>query len=303
MDDMQQPRLSVGVISGGAVGTAVAERLAAAGHHIHGIVARGDASRARVAERLPNTAIVSLEEAAQAALVIIAVPDTVLESVIEQVAAITRDGQMVAHTSGAHGCEILQPITDTGALPLALHPVMTFAGNADDATHLMGCAWGVTADSETGNMVAELLVSSMGGVAVHVPEAKRPAYHAAISYAANYVVTLLSDAQRMLDHVLAEDPSEGPPPHTPESATLLRTIVPVAVDKALSQRMHGLTGPVARDDAPAVIRHIEALRALEKDSEAANFTGAYIPMAERTAQMLHSLEVERVLTEIGMRLR
>ena len=48
---------------------------------------------------------------------------------------------------------------------------------------------------------------------------------------------------------------------------------------------------------------IEALRALEKDAEAANFTGAYIPMAERTAQMLHSIEVERVLAEMSMRLR
>lgn len=300
--DIQQPRLSVGVISGGSVGTAVAERLAQAGHHIHGVVARSEASQKRVAERLPNTQIVSLEEAAQAALVIIAVPDTVLPEVIDQVAAVTRDGQMVAHTSGAHGCEILQPITDTGALPMAMHPAMTFSGKAVDAGNLMGCAWGVTADSETGDMVADLLVSSMGGVSVHVPEDKRPAYHAAISYAANYVVTLLSNAQRMLDHVLADDAGEGPPLHNPNSATLLRTIVPVAVEKALDQRMNGLTGPVARDDAPAVMRHIEALQKLEEGT-VADFTGAYIPMAERTAQMLHSLEVERVLAELDMRLR
>ena len=163
---MQKPRLSVGIISGGAVGTAVAERLAAAGHMIHGIVARSDRSQRRVQERLPGTRIVSLEEAAQAALVMIAVPDTQLAEVIRQVAGITRDGQIVAHTSGAHGCEILQPITDTGAVPLALHPVMTFSGLAADNENLQGCAWGITADSETGEMIAELLVSSMEGVPV-----------------------------------------------------------------------------------------------------------------------------------------
>ena len=302
MVDMQKPRLSVGIISGGAVGTAVAERLAAAGHMIHGIVARSDRSQRRVQERLPGTRILSLEEAAQAALVIIAVPDTQLAEVIRQVAGITRDGQIVAHTSGAHGCEILQPITDTGAVPLALHPVMTFSGLAADNENLQGCAWGVTADSETGEVIAELLVSSMEGVPVRVPEENRPAYHAAIAHAANHVVTLLSSAQQMLDAALAE-PGQAIALPTPESATLLRGIVPVAVDRALSQRMSGLTGPVARDDAQAVRRHIDALEELQSASPVANYTGAYISMAERTAQMLHAIEVERMLGELDQRLR
>lgn len=320
---MQQPRLSVGIISAGAVGTAVAEKFLQAGHHVHGVVARSEASRRRAAERIPTVPIVELEEAAQTQLVVLAVPDPQLPAVIEQVARITSDGQMVVHVSGAHGCGILQPVTDTGALPLAMHPVMTFGGTAQDTANLAGCAWGITADSEIGQTVAELLVSSLEGQPVVVPEERRPAYHAAIAYAANYVVTLLSDAQRMLDHVLAPEDGAGaapgavpggahgssagragtPPRHNPDSAKLLDTIVRTAVDKALSQRMEGLTGPVARDDAPAVLRHIEALKELEAGSHGANFTGAYIPMAERTAQLLHSLEVERVLAEFGMGLR
>ncbi|WP_313770401.1 Rossmann-like and DUF2520 domain-containing protein [Corynebacterium anserum] len=309
---MQQPRLSVGIISAGAVGTALAEKFLQAGHVVHGVVAPSDRSRRRAAERIPRVPVVSLEDAAQAALVIIAVPDPQLVEVIDQVAEVTRDGQIVAHTSGAHGCAVLQPVTDTGAIPLALHPVMTFGGSEEDCVNLTGCAWGITSDSEVGQAVAELLVASLDGVAISIPEDKRAAYHAAVAYAANYVVTLLSDAQRMLDYVLAEG-TEGdgkncgssfpPPMNNPHSARLLRTIVPAAVNKAFDQRMCGMTGPVARDDAPAVLRHIDALRELEDNTHGMNFSAAYIPMAERTAQLLHSLEVERVLAEYTRRLR
>lgn len=314
MNDMQQPRLSVGIISAGAVGTALAEKFLQAGHMVHGVVARSEKSRKRVAERIPQVPIISLEEAAQAALVVLAVPDPQLPEVIEQVAQITRDGQIAAHTSGAHGCGILQPITDTGALPLALHPVMTFGGTQQDVRNLTGCAWGVTADSEVGQTVAELLVASLDGVAITIPEAKRPAYHAAIAYAANYVVTLLSDAQAMLDHVLVDDQevqstADGSGGSAldyrfnPDSAKLLETIIPAAVRNALTQRMDGLTGPAARDDAAAVQRHIEALKQLDTSATPTDYSRPYIHMAERTAQLMGSIEVERLLAEYTMGLR
>lgn len=310
---MQQPRLSVGIISAGAVGIALAEKFLQAGHHVHGVVARSEASRRRVAERIPSVPIIELEEAAQTQLVVLAVPDPQLPAVIEQVAEITRDGQMVAHASGAHGCGILQPITDTGALPLAMHPVMTFGGTSQDTANLAGCAWGITADSEIGQTVAELLVSSLEGVAITIPEAKRPAYHAAIAYAANYVVTLLSDAQAMLDHVLVDDQDAQSAADgsgsaldyrfNSDSAKLLETIIPAAVRNALTQRMDGLTGPAARDDAAAVQRHIEALKQLDTSATPTDYSRPYIHMAERTAQLMGSIEVERLLAEYTMGLR
>lgn len=317
MTDIQEPRLSVGIISAGAVGTAVAERLAGAGHLLHGIVARSSRSQQRAVQRLPQVPHISVKEAAQAALVVLAVPDPVLPEVIHEVAATTRDGQIVMHTSGSYGCGIMQPITDTGALPLALHPAMTFSGEAQDADNLIGCAWGVTADSDTGEAAGQLLVSSMAGVAVMVPENHRAAYHAALSYAANYAVTLLSDAQHMLDYALnpcvpstyvpstsaSSTPKEGAPPQRPESAQLLSKIMPAAVQQALESRMRGVTGPVARDDASAVLRHIDALESLEKSCPDAHFLRAYLPMAQRTAHLLHSVNVEAALEQVARRLR
>ena len=293
----------MGIISAGAVGTAVGEAFLRAGHHVHGAVARSQLSRARASERMPNAAIVDVEQAAHAALVVLAVPDPELPAVIEEVAQHTQAGQMVMHTSGALGCEVLQPVTDTGALPLALHPAMTFTGAAEDTDRLHGCGWGVTADSEQGYAVAELLVHTLGGVPVAIPEHHRSAYHAAMAHAANHSVALISDALRMLDYVLEQgDGDDGlgaganlPPVQNPDSSLLLRKLVHAAVDNALDQRLEGLTGPVAREDAPAVLRHVAALHELGVGLE------PYIAMSERTAQMTGAVEIERVLSDYRMR--
>ena len=292
--DIQQPRLSVGIISAGAVGVALAEAFGRAGHHVHGVYVHSARSERLASKRIPNIPQTSLSSTAQAALVVLAVPDPKLPDVIEKVAQHTRDGQIVAHVSGAFGCDILQPITDTGALPLALHPAMTFTGTPADSERLDGCAWGVTSDSEVGDVVAQTLVASLGGVPVAIPEHHRAAYHAAMAHAANHLVTLLTDAQEILDRVV------DAPGESPDSALLLRRIAHAAVDNALDKRMDGLTGPVARDDAPAVMRHLAALLELGDSAEKATGHGqsseaAYTAMARRTALKAGAIEVERLL--------
>jgi len=294
--DRQEPRLSVGVISAGSVGTAVASVLQRAGHHIHGVVARSEASAGRVADRLPGVPVTDIADAARAALVILAVPDPQLPSVVDEVAAVTRPGQIVVHTAGALGCGVLQPVTDTGALPLALHPAMTFTGRPEDTDNLAGCAWGVTADSDTGSAVAELLVGAFGGIAVPVAEEHRTLYHAAMAHGSNHLVTLVSEALRILDHALA-DPGEGQPgvpvAENPDSAVLLRRILPATLAGVLDRRTAALTGPTARDDAATVLRHLDAL--LTVDTGGQPLAASYREAALRTARAVGSLNVERAL--------
>lgn len=58
-------------------------------------------------ERIPTIPQLPLDQVAHAGLAILAVPDPHLATMIHTVAQHTQDGQMVAHTSGAFGCDIL----------------------------------------------------------------------------------------------------------------------------------------------------------------------------------------------------
>ena len=80
-------------------------------------------------------------------LVLLTVPDDVLPGLVAGLAATGAPyaGRLVAHASGAHGTGVLDPATRAGALPLALHPVMTFTGREDDVDRIKGVCFGVTA--------------------------------------------------------------------------------------------------------------------------------------------------------------
>ena len=105
-------RLAVGVVSAGRVGAVVGAALAAAGHRVVAASGVSRASVRRAAALLPDVPLVPPDEVAAAAdLVLLAVPDDVLPGLVRGLAAAGcfRPGQIVVHTSGAHGVAVLDP--------------------------------------------------------------------------------------------------------------------------------------------------------------------------------------------------
>jgi predicted short-subunit dehydrogenase-like oxidoreductase (DUF2520 family) len=262
-------RLRVGVVGAGRVGSVLGAALARAGHQVVAVSAVSDASLRRVERLLPGTPVMPPDEVAAAAdLVLLAVPDDVLPGLAAGLAAagIPLEGRLLAHTSGRHGTGVLEPAIRRGALPLALHPVMTFPGRPDDLDRLAGISFGVTAPTAL-RTVAEALVIEMGGEPVFIEEASRPLYHAALASGANHLITLVVQAADLLGLAGVADP-----------ARMLGPLLSAALDNALRLGDMGLTGPVARADAATVASHIEALR--ETSPEALR---AYVALARLTA--------------------
>lgn len=262
--------LTVGVIGTGRVGTVLAAALAAAGHRLTAVTARSAASRTRVGDLLPGIPVRSNFDVARAAtgLLLITVPDDALAPVVTDLAdsGALSPGQVVAHTSGAHGTGILAPATDLGALPVAWHPAMTFTGHAADLDRLPGVSYGVTAPGPVRPLVTRL-VADLGGTVEWVAEPDRPLYHAALAHGANHLVTLVNDAADRLRDAGVRDPGQ-----------VLRPLLTAALDNALRLGDAALTGPVARGDAGTVAGHLDVLKARAADSHE-----AYRALARRSA--------------------
>lgn len=262
--------LTAGLIGAGRAGPVLGAALVAAGHRLTATTARSPASRDRVALMLPSAAVLPAEEVARAAtdLLVIAVPDDALGPLVAQLAhaGAVRPGQVVAHTSGAHGLDVLWPVTAHGAQPLALHPAMTFTGDPGDLDRLPGVSYGVTAPDDLRTLAARL-VADLGGIPEWVAGEHRTLYHAALAHGANHLVTLVNEAADRLRDAGVEQP-----------ARLLEPLLRAALENALHRGDAALTGPVARGDAGTIGGHLEVLAAIAPDSVA-----AYRALAHRTA--------------------
>ncbi|MGC4811340.1 Rossmann-like and DUF2520 domain-containing protein [Micromonospora sp. DT228] len=262
--------LTVGVVGAGRVGAVLGAALAAAGHRVVAVAGDSGASRARLALLLPEVPRSRVTSVARAAtdLLLIAVPDDALAGVVADLAErkALHPGQVVAHTSGAHGLTVLSPAVAVGARPLALHPAMTFTGTPDDLPRLAGISYGVTAPAEL-RPLAVRLVADLGGVPEWVAESDRPLYHAALAHGANHLVTLVNEAtDRLRDAGVAR----------PEK--VLAPLLRAALENALRLGDDALTGPVSRGDAGTVQRHLARLAATAPES-----VPAYLALARRTA--------------------
>jgi predicted short-subunit dehydrogenase-like oxidoreductase (DUF2520 family) len=262
-------RLSVGTISAGRVGAALSAALARAGHRVDAIAAVSAPSRGRAERLVPSARVLPADQVAAAAeLLLLAVPDDALADLVKGLAnaGAVRRGTLVAHTSGAHGIDVLAPLTESGALPLALHPVMTFTGTDVDLARLDGACFGVTTVDEL-RPVAEALVIEMAAEPVWIAEPLRTTYHAALAFGANNLVTLVTEAADLLTRAGVESPQR-----------MLGPLLGAALDNSLRSGDRALTGPVARGDAGTVAAHLEAI-----SSRAPEAIKAYVEMSRLTA--------------------
>jgi predicted short-subunit dehydrogenase-like oxidoreductase (DUF2520 family) len=289
-DGLRPARLSVGIVSAGRVGAALGFALERAGHVVVACSAVSHASRERARRRLPDTAILPVHEvAARAELVLLAVPDAELASVVSGLAATqaVRPKTIVVHTSGANGIGVLAPLTEQGCLPLAVHPAMTFTGSDEDIERLPDSCFGVTAADDVGYAIGQSLVLEIGGEPFRVREDARMLYHAALAHAGNHVVTVVADAvealraalsgQELLGQPLVDDAPGG------IAERVIGPLTRAAVENTLQRGQAALTGPVARGDADVVAAHLRALA--EVDPQLAE---AYRTNSLRTAQRAHA---------------
>lgn len=137
-----------------------------------------------------------------------------------------------------------------GAIPMAIHPAMTFTGTSLDLDRMIGATFAVTAPTAF-LPIAQALVVEMGGEPLSLEDGARPLYHAALVHGGNHVVTLVTQAAALLAAAGVEEPGR-----------VLLPLVHASVDGALADAagaVSTLTGPVVRGDAGTVAAHVAVL--------------------------------------------
>lgn len=219
-------RLGVGIVGAGLVGPVIGAALAGAGHAIVGISAISDASRERAEAILPGAPILPVPEVVERSeLVVLAVPAGELAQLVEGLAA-TRawvPGQLVLHTAAEFGTGVLAPAMAQGAIPLAIHPIMSFTGTTIDLSRMVDSYFAVTAPAPV-LPIGQALVVEMGGEPIVVAESDRAAYAEAISTAVSFSSAIVDQATGILASIGVEAPGR-----------VLGPLVRSAVDNALGR--------------------------------------------------------------------
>ncbi len=213
---------TIRIIGPGRAGSSFAAALSTHGWEVLGILGRHD-DLTRAAEGVD--------------VLIIATPDDIVPSVAAKVAPCPTT--TVLHLSGSLGLDALAPHVRRAAL----HPLVPLP-NAEVGAARLGA--GVTF-AVAGDPMARRLAESLGGRMVAVADEDRATYHAAACIAANHVVALLGQVERVAASVGLD----------------LEAFMPLARaaldDVAELGPRAALTGPARRGDWATLSRHLDAL--------------------------------------------
>ncbi len=265
---MQKP--TIAVIGPGRAGSALGRALHGTGYAVAAIFARrperGQLLAAELGARLTRTPEGALD---LADLTILAVPDDVIGPLAGDLAGAqcAGAGRAVVHLSGAQDRTPLLPLQQAGLHTGVFHAVQTFKTGADTVRNIPGTLFGIDADEPLAGALRAMAIA-LGGEPFDLRGVDRARYHAAAVFVANYPITLLAEARRLMEQSGVSAP------------TAQRALVQLL--RGTLNNLNGgdpedaLTGPAVRGDGRTIQRHLAVL------SDDPDLQQLYRRLADRT---------------------
>lgn len=255
---MEQSVARIAIIGLGRVGTALGIALSEAGHKIVSAFDIEASARKRFAKAVATNIREMLDDSLiDAQLILIAVPDNAIEKVsldISRSANLSR-GILVGHTSGAFGSEVLHDVKARGCPIFSMHPIQTFSSVDSAVKALPDSYFGIEGDPNALKRVEEIVVS-IGGRPVLINSDAKPIYHAALSAASNFLVTLLGQSVALFEEAGIE---------REKAIKMVLPLVKTTLANFEESGIRALTGPIERGDADTLREQVEAIAGLKPD--------------------------------------
>jgi len=266
---------TISIIGAGRVGQTFAKRLRKLGWRIGAVVTRSRGSACAAVRAIgagtPDAALTS--EVLDADVILLSVPDDVLESVGQKLAKIGGEklhGKIVLHTSGALDHRVLAPLARRGAFTGSMHPMQTFSGRG--APRLDGVIFSIEG-APPARHAAQKIASALGGTPVIIHANDKPAYHASGTSVAGHALALVESATQTLMKIGF---TRGR-----ANQALLPLIRQMLDNYQLLGPRAAWTGPLSRGDYATISKHVKALRQFPRE-----FQDAYAALALLSARVL-----------------
>jgi predicted short-subunit dehydrogenase-like oxidoreductase (DUF2520 family) len=240
------------IVGTGRVAQAIGRLLADAGSPPRVVAGRTAAHAERAASFIaPAVRATSIADvAAQADHILIAVTDTAIAPVADELARGGLTSGVVLHMSGAHGPQALGTLAARGVSCGVLHPLQTIADPSRGVAALRGASFAVGGDAPA-IAWAEQLVAAASGTPLRIQPHRFASYHAGAVMASNAVIAAIDAAVVLLGEAGVDE------------REALRAIGPLCLTSTRNALELGpaaaLTGPVQRGDAETVRAHVGAL--------------------------------------------
>ena len=245
---------TLNVIGPGRLGQSLARLAVDSGQYqIGGVLARSASSAAKALVFIgAGQVCLQLTDLPPADVWLLAVPDSSIALVAEElaVAQVVKAGDVVFHASGALEAKVLAPLQAQGAHIASLHPAFSFADPARAVATFAGTPCAIEGDVAACEMLNQF-TQAIGGVPFALADGGKVAYHAALSMAANFLVTL-SDLSLQTAHQAGIAPEMA---NRLVLGLMQQTLNNVQALGAAS----ALTGPIVRGDAATVAQHLLVL--------------------------------------------
>ncbi|MCS4533972.1 Rossmann-like and DUF2520 domain-containing protein [Neisseria montereyensis] len=211
-----------------------------------------------LADCLADKIVPRIQDLPPADAILIATPDNILKNIAEQLAQLPwlAKETLVIHFSGAKTICVLDEVVKCGATVGSLHPVFAFADVEKSIRELAGNLCALEAADAGAMAKLHDLAAAAELRAFEISSQQKARYHAALSVASNFSVTLAAFAQDLLAPLHFSDEL---------ARELVSGLMRQSVDHlAELPPLSALTGPIVRGDDSTVTAHVSVMDEAER---------------------------------------
>lgn len=246
----------IGFIGAGKVGGSLAVAMSNAGYPVVAVSSRTPTSAASFATRIDGCVpYADLQDAVDASdMVFISTSDDAIPQVAQSVK--WREGQGVAHCSGAASLDVLESAEAQGAIPGAFHPLQAFSSVENGVGSIPGITFGIEGSDEMRAYLGDLS-RAIGGNPVFLNAEDKPLYHLSGVMMGNLLTCLVGISAEVWEHI----------GYTRDDG--VKALIPMMRAVAYNVETSGIptavAGPYPRGDLGTAAKHLQALTSQHPD--------------------------------------